>query len=228
MILALPLENQVVGVLHTINDRLADAVYCDRLDILYGRDYYNEKILGLDFKVSAFSFFQTNVAAVENLYSYALSLLDDFTDKNVFDLYCGTGTITQVLAKKASKVTGVEIVEEAVEAARAAAQLNGLDNCEFIAGDVFEVLDRLQEKPEVIVVDPPRVGLSNDAMDKIISYGVDQILYISCNPKSLANNLYYMQYYGYEVKTVKPFDNFPGTKHTECVALLGKVEESVI
>lgn len=228
MILALPLENQVVGVLHTINDRLADAVYCDRLDILYGRDYYNEKILGLDFKVSAFSFFQTNVAAVENLYSYALSLLDDFTDKNVFDLYCGTGTITQVLAKKASKVTGVEIVEEAVEAARAAAQLNGLDNCEFIAGDVFEVLDRLQDKPEVIVVDPPRVGLSNDAMDKIISYGVDQILYISCNPKSLANNLYYMQYYGYEIKTVKPFDNFPGTKHTECVALMGKVEESVI
>ena len=150
MILALPLENQVVGVLHTINDRLADAVYCDRLDILYGRDYYNEKILGLDFKVSAFSFFQTNVAAVENLYSYALSLLDDFTDKNVFDLYCGTGTITQVLAKKASKVTGVEIVEEAVEAAKAAAQLNGLDNCEFIAGDVFEVLDRLQDKPEVI------------------------------------------------------------------------------
>ena len=228
MILALPLENQVVGVLHTINDRLADAVYCDRLDILYGRDYYNEKILGLDFKVSAFSFFQTNVAAVENLYSYALSLLDDFTDKNVFDLYCGTGTITQVLAKKASKVTGVEIVEEAVEAARAAAQLNGLDNCEFIAGDVFEVLDRLQDKPEVIVVDPPRVGLSNDAMDKIISYGVDQILYFSCNRKSLAINLYYMQYYGYEVKTVKPFDNFPGTKHTECVALLGKVEESVI
>ena len=225
MILALPLENQVVGVLHTINDRLADAVYCDRLDILYGRDYYNEKILGLDFKVSAFSFFQTNVAAVENLYSYALSLLDDFTDKNVFDLYCGTGTITQVLAKKASKVTGVEIVEEAVEAARAAAQLNGLDNCEFIAGDVFEVLDRLQDKPEVIVVDPPRVGLSNDAMDKIISYGVDQILYISCNPKSLANNLYYMQYYGYDVKTVKPFDNFPGTKHTEVVCLLSRREQ---
>lgn len=223
MILALPLENQVVGVLHTINDRLADAVYCDRLDILYGRDYYNEKILGLDFKVSAFSFFQTNVAAVENLYSYALSLLDDFTDKNVFDLYCGTGTITQVLAKKASKVTGIEIVEEAVEAARAAAQLNGLDNCEFIAGDVFEVLDRLQDKPEVIVVDPPRVGLSNDAMDKIISYGVEQILYISCNPKSLANNLYYMQYYGYEVKTVKPFDNFPGTKHVETVVLMSKV-----
>ena len=223
MIRDLPLENQVIGILRTINDRLADAVYCDELRVLWGRDYYNEEILGLKFKVSAFSFFQTNVDAVERLYSYAVSLIDDFENKEVFDLYCGTGTITQVLARKAKEVIGIELVEEAVEAAKANAALNGLDNCEFIAGDVFEVLDRLQDKPEVIVVDPPRVGLSNDAMDKIISYGVDQILYISCNPKSLANNLYYMQYYGYEVKNVKPFDNFPGTKHVECVCLLSKV-----
>ena len=225
MIRALPLENQVVGILRTINDRLADAVYCDELRVLWGRDYYNEEILGLKFKVSAFSFFQTNVDAVERLYSYAVSLIDDFENKEVFDLYCGTGTITQVLARKAKEVIGIELVEEAVEAAKANAALNGLDNCRCLAGDVFEVLDSLPDKPEVIVVDPPRVGISSNALEKIIGYGVRQIVYISCNPKSLADNLYYMQYYGYEIKSVKPFDNFPGTKHTECVAVLEKVKK---
>jgi len=222
MIKSLPLENNVVGILRTINDRLADAVYCDELRILDGRDYYMEEIMGLKFKVSAFSFFQTNVVAVENLYSYAIDLIDDFSNKTAFDLYCGTGTITQTLAKKAGIVIGIELVEEAVEAAKANAALNGLDNCEFIAGDVFEVLKNVEEKPDVIVVDPPRVGIKPDALDKIIGYGVDQIVYISCNPKTLTENLYYMQYYGYDVVSVKPFDNFPGTKHTEAVALLQK------
>jgi 23S rRNA (uracil-5-)-methyltransferase RumA len=220
MIMNLPLENQVVGVLRTINDRLADAVYCDELRILSGRDYYNEEIMGLKFRVSAFSFFQTNVEAVENLYTYAVSLIDDFEGKDAFDLYCGTGTITQVLARKARTALGVEIVEEAVEVARQTAKLNGLDNCRFIAGDCFKVLDSIDDKPDVIVVDPPRVGIKNDALDKIISYGVDQIVYVSCNPKSLAENLYYLQYYGYQVESVKPFDNFPGTKHVECVVLM--------
>lgn len=222
MLRALPLESELTGILRTINDRLADAVYCDELKILFGRDYYMEEVLGLRFKVSAFSFFQTNVAAVENLYSYALDLIDDFEGKTVFDLYCGTGTITQTLAKKAKKVIGIELVEEAVESAKANAALNGLDNCEFIAGDVFEVMNSLADKPDVIVVDPPRVGISPDALDQIISYGVRQIVYISCNPKSLAHNLYYMQYYGYRVVSVKPFDNFPGTKHTEVVVLLSQ------
>ncbi len=225
MLLALPLENTIVGVLRTINDRLADAVYCDELRVLHGRDYYMEEILGLKFKVSAFSFFQTNVAAVENLYSYAIGLIDDFENKTVFDLYCGTGTIAQTLARKAGKVIGIELVEDAVKAAEANAALNGLTNCEFIAGDVFEVLKTVEDKPDVIVVDPPRVGISPDALDKIISYGVDQIVYISCNPKSLAENLYYLQYYGYRIESVKPFDNFPGTKHVECVALMSRIAD---
>ncbi len=215
MILNLPLENKVVGILRTINDRLADAVYCDELRVLYGREYYNEEIMGLKFKVSAFSFFQTNVDAVERLYTYAIDLIDDFENKKAFDLYCGTGTITQVLARKASEVVGIELVEEAVEAAKAAAADNGLDNCRFIAGDCFKVLDSIDDKPEVIVVDPPRVGMSTDAMDKIISYGVDQIVYISCNPKTLVENLYYMDYYGYKTVSIKPFDNFPGFKYVD-------------
>lgn len=222
MLRELPLEHEIVGILRTINDRLADAVYCDELRILAGRDYYNEEIMGLRFQVGAFSFFQTNVEAVENLYSYAVGLIDDFRDKKAFDLFCGTGTISQVLARSASEVVGVEIVEEAVEGAKAAAKLNGLDNCRFIAGDVFEVLSSIPDLPDVIVVDPPRAGISVDALEKIISYGVDQIVYISCNPKSLAQNLYQLQLGGYRVESVKPFDNFPWTKHVECVVLMSK------
>ncbi len=220
MLKGLDLEYELVGILRTFNDNIADAVNCEELKILDGRDYYMEKIMGLEFKVSAFSFFQTNIEAVENLYSYAVNLIDDFSGKVAFDLFCGTGTITQTLAQKAKRAVGVELVEEAVEAAKVNAALNGLDNCEFIAGDVFEVLETVSEKPDVIVVDPPRMGISPNALDKIISYGVDQIVYVSCNPKTLVENLYYLGYYGYKVKVLKPFDNFPNTKHIECVCLL--------
>lgn len=219
---ALPLTNRIVGILHTVNDRVADFVYCDKLFVIWGREYYMEEIMTLKFKVSAFSFFQTNILAVEKLYTEALALIRDLDGKTVFDLYCGTGTITQTLALRAKKAIGVEIVEEAVEAARENAKLNGLENCEFIAGDVLEVLDRLEEKPDVIVLDPPRVGVHPKALEKILNYGVKQIVYISCNPKSLVENLSFAEYYGYKVTSIKAFDNFPFTKHIECVALMSK------
>lgn len=220
---ALDLDNEIVGILRTFNDNIADKVTCEELKILEGRDYYMDEILGLKFKVSAFSFFQTNVDAVERLYRQAIDLIDDFSGKIAFDLYCGTGTISQVLALKAKEVIGVEIVEEAVEAAKVNASLNGLENCRFIAGDVFEVLEQTPDKPDVIVVDPPRVGMSLKAVDKIVSYGVQQIVYVSCNPKTLAINLQQYEYNGYKVKYLKAFDNFSWTKHTECIALLEKV-----
>ena len=222
MLLDLELNNRIVGILRTVNDNLADAVNCDELRTLWGRDYYMEKILGLDFKVSAFSFFQTNVEAVERLYTEALALADSFEGKTVFDLYCGTGTISQVLALKAKKVLGIELVSEAVDAARENAKANGLNNCSFIAGDVFEVLKNVEEKPDVIVVDPPRVGIQPKALDKIIAYDVPEIVYISCNPKTMADNLKYAEYYGYDCKYLKPFDNFPMTKHIESITLLKK------
>ena len=221
-ILGLKLKNKTVGILRTFNDNMADAVVCNSLKILWGRDYYMEKLMGLDFKVSAFSFFQTNVEAVERLYSEALALIDGLEGKRVFDLYCGTGTISQIMALKAKEVLGIELVTEAVAAAGENARLNGLDNCRFIAGDVFEALERVNEKPDVIVVDPPRVGIQPKALDKILSYGVQQIVYISCNPKTLADNLRYMEYYGYRCEYLKPFDNFPFTNHTECICMLSK------
>ena len=219
-LLALPLDDEIVGVLRTFNDSLADAVICQAQTTLYGRDYYEEKILDLTFAVSAFSFFQTNVEAAERLYTRAISLIEGIEGKEVFDLYCGTGTISQIMALAAGHVTGVELVPEAVSAARRNAARNGLDNCEFFAGDVFAVLSGLDKKPDVIVVDPPRVGIQPKALDKILAYGVHQIVYVSCNPRTLADNLRYMEYYGYRCDFLKPFDNFPFTKHTECIASL--------
>ncbi len=224
-LIGLDLNNQIVGILRTVNDNIADAVNCEELRILWGRDYYREKILGLDFKVSAFSFFQTNVEAVERLYTEALALVDSFEGKTAFDLYCGTGTISQILALRAKKALGIELVAEAVESAKANAKLNNLVNCDFIAGDVFEVLKSVDEKPDVIVVDPPRVGIQPKALDKIISYGVEEIIYISCNPKTLVENLKYMEYYGYKCKYLKPFDNFPMTKHIETICLMSRKGE---
>lgn len=219
---SLPLEHRLIGVLHTINDNLGDSVQCDEIRVLMGTDYYTERILGLEFKVSAFSFFQTNIPAVEKLYTEAMELIPDLDGKVVYDLYCGTGTITQSLALRAKKVYGVEIVMEAVEAARENALRNGLENCEFIAGDVLKVLDTLSEKPDVIVVDPPRAGIHPKALQKILSYGVEQIVYVSCNPKTLAANLEAGILYGYEVASLKVFDNFPFTKHVESVVLMSK------
>lgn len=221
-LLNLDLKEKIVGVLRTINDNIADAVNPEKVTILWGQDYYIEEIMGLKFKVSAFSFFQTNVDAAEGLYKEAIDLIDNIEGKLVFDLYCGTGTIGQVIAQRAKKVVGIEIVDEAVEVAKENAKLNGLTNCEFIAGDVYKVLNYYEEKPDLIVVDPPRMGMSEKAVDKIISYGIDEILYISCNPKTLAINLRQFEYAGYKPVYGKLYDNFPLTKAVEGIVLLKK------
>jgi len=222
LLLKYEINNHIIGIINTINDGLADFVYCDKLNVLWGSEHYNDRIMGLDFKVSAFSFFQTNIPAVERLYEEAVALIDDLDGKTVFDLYCGTGTISQSLAMKAKKVIGIELSAEAVSAAKENAEGNGLLNCEFIAGDVFEVMEKLDYKPDVIVLDPPRAGVHPKAMDKIVKYGAPEIVYISCNPKTLAENLYYLQHYGYRAEKVKAYDNFPFTRHCECVSYLRK------
>lgn len=220
MILGLELDKTVVGVLRTFNDSLADAVYNQGTKILFGRDYYNEEILGLKFKVNTFAFFQTNIDAIERLYSEALALIPNIESKTVYDLYCGTGTITQLMALKAAKVYGVEIVEDAVEAAKMNAELNGIDNCEFICGDVKAKLSELTEKPDMIVVDPPRMGMHDKVVDMLAAYDIPEILYISCNPKTMSMNLERFATYGYKPVVIKAYDNFAMTKHAECVCLL--------
>ena len=266
-LLALPLEGQITGILQICNDSLGDVVQSDETKILYGKDWFEEKVLGLTFKISPFSFFQTNTSGAEVLYQrareYVLGEINignagetsngnmtentpgeentpggdalngkasggnatethtvDLHDKVVFDLYSGTGTIAQLIAPVARKVIGVEIVEEAVEAAKENAALNGLDNCEFIAGDVLKVIDDIEEKPDYIILDPPRDGIHPKALQKIIDYGVKNIVYISCKPTSFARDLAVFQERGYELKRVSNVDLFPETVHVETVVLL--------
>ena len=223
-LLSLQLHGEIVGILHTVNDSLSDVVQSDRTDTLFGRDYIVEKILGLSFKISVFSFFQTNSLGAEVLYEKARSYVGETKDKVVFDLYSGTGTIAQMLAKVTKKVIGVEIIEEAVEAAKINAKLNGLDNCEFIAGDVLKVIDDVEEKPDLIVLDPPRDGIHPKALEKIIAYGVDRLVYISCKPTSLARDLEVLQEKGYRLVKASAVDMFPQTYHCETVALLSRVD----
>ena len=220
MLLSLPLEGGIAGIIHVINDSLADVVQSDETRILYGRDYFYEKLFDLTFKVSIFSFFQTNTKGAEVLYDAARSYIGDTKDMTVFDLYSGTGTIAQILAAVAKKVIGVEIVEEAVESAKVNAQLNGLNNCEFIAGDVLKVLDTIEEKPDYIVLDPPRDGIHPKALKKIIDYQVPYMVYISCKPTSLARDLQMLEEGGYRVVKARCIDMFPNAVHVETVCLL--------
>lgn len=219
---ALPLSGTLAGILHICNDSLADVVQSDRTEVLFGRDHFYEELLGLRFCISPFSFFQTNSLGAEVLYETVREYIGETKGQIIYDLYSGTGTIAQILAPVAEKVIGVEIVEEAVEAARENAALNGLSNCEFIAGDVLKVLDTVEEKPDLIVLDPPRDGIHPKALRKIIDYGVERMVYISCKPTSLARDLEQLQESGYRVERACCVDMFPWTGNIETVALLSR------
>ncbi len=232
-LLALTLDGRITGILHTQNDSLADAVIDEGTEILYGQDFFYEHLLGLKFRITPFSFFQTNSLSAEVLYQtvrdYIKSLYDQkkiSKDEVIYDLYSGTGTISQLLAPVANKVIGVEIVEEAVEAAKENAKLNNLDNCEFIAGDVLKVLDDIQDKPDMIILDPPRDGINPKALSKIIDYGVQYMIYVSCKPTSLARDLEILQENGYVMSRAVAVDQFPWTNHVETVVLLTKTSGS--
>lgn len=219
LLLALPLEGKIVGIMHIINDSLSDVVKSDETRILYGQDWFYETLLGLRFRISTFSFFQPNSLAAEVLYSIVRTYVEDARGMEVFDLYSGTGTIAQLLAPVAKEVIGVEIVEEAVEAARQNAALNGLSNCRFIAGDVLKVLDDLKEKPDMIVLDPPREGIHPKALPKILSYRVKRIVYVSCKATSLARDMETFLHAGYRLEKACCVDQFCQTVWTEAVAV---------
>ena len=235
-LLAADYHGKMTGILHTRNDNVADTVTNEGTDILYGQDYFYEELSGLRFKITPFSFFQTNSLGAEVLYQTARDFIGDALPsgastevaehgKVVFDLYSGTGTIAQMLSPVSKKVIGVEIIEEAVEAAKENAELNHLHNCEFIAGDVLKVIDAIEEKPDYIVLDPPRDGINPKALEKIIRYGVPQMVYISCKPTSLARDLEVLQVRGYQVERVCCVDMFPNTVHVETVVLLSQLKQ---
>ena len=218
-------DGRFKGVLHTKNDSVADVVKNEGTEVLYGDSYFYEELLGLKFKITPFSFFQTNSLGAEVLYETAREFIlgddkDSLNGKTVYDLYSGTGTIAQLMAPVCKEVVGVEIVEEAVCAAKENAALNGLDNCKFIAGDVLKVLDEIEEKPDYIILDPPRDGIHPKAIGKIIEYGVENMVYISCKPTSLARDLQIFMDRGYRVEKICCVDMFPNTYHVETVVKL--------
>ena len=215
-------KGQLVSVLHTENNSLSDAVIPEKVNVLLGRDYIVENLLGLKFKISPFSFFQTNSKGAESLYSVVRDFMGDSENKVVFDLYCGTGTIGQIAAPNAKKVVGLELIEEAVEAAKENAKLNGLNNCEFIAGDVAETIKKVKDKPDIIILDPPRSGVSPKALDYVIRFNAPEIIYVSCNPKTMVENLDVLLANGYKVDRSTVKDMFPNTPHAETVVRLVK------
>ena len=222
-LLNLNLDGEIKGFLHIINDSVADVVKADSIKTIYGNDYFYEKLLGLHFKISLFSFFQTNSAGAEKLYNIVRNFVGEIYDKTIFDLYCGTGTIAQIVAKNAKKIIGVEIIEEAVEAAKINAELNNIKNCEFIAGDVYKIVSDLNIKPDLIILDPPREGINPKAIPKIANFGANKIVYISCKASSLAKDLKSFEECGYNVEKIEMMDMFPRTYHIETVVLLSKI-----
>ncbi len=216
------MQGKVSGILHTTNDSTADKVTDEATEVLYGRPEITESVLGLTFTITPFSFFQTNTAGAEVLYSKVREYAGSIDGQVLFDLYSGTGTIAQILAPVAKKVIGVEIVPEAVQAAKANAARNGLDNCTFLTGDVLKVLDEIKEHPDSIVLDPPRDGVHPKALAHILNYGVEHIIYVSCKPTSLTRDLEMIQDAGYKLEKAACVDLFPSTTGIETVALLSR------
>ena len=219
-LMLLNLDGRISGILHTRNNSWSDAVTDEGTELLYGTGFIEETLLGLKFKITPFSFFQTNSKGAEVLYSRVREYIGDVAGKTVYDLYSGTGTIAQTVASVAEKVYGVEIIPEAVEAAKENAIANGLNNAEFLAGDVLDVIDNLDRKPDFIILDPPRDGLHPKMLSKIANFGVKNIIYVACKPESFCRDMGYFRTCGYRVARACGVDQFPYTKHVETVALL--------
>lgn len=219
-LLKLNLTGKIVGIVHIINDSISDVVKADSINIIFGRDYIYDKLLGLKFKISLFSFFQTNSEGAEVLYSVVKDFIGKEKNTTIFDLYCGTGTISQILSQNFNNVYGIDIVDEAILSAKENCTINNIDNCNFIAGDVYKSLDFINCKPDVLVLDPPREGITPKSIKKIIALNSPKIVYISCKASSLSKDLLEFLKSGYKIEKIKLVDMFPKTYHVETVCLL--------
>lgn len=218
------LTGTIVSIFHTINDSVADIVQADKLTLIYGTNHFTEKLCGLQFKISPFSFFQTNSIGAQKLYDDIKKLVANCHKKDIiFDLYCGTGTIAQIVSDTCKEVIAIELVEEAISSAKANAEINNITNCTFIAGDVLKEIDNIDKLPDIIILDPPRDGIHKKAITKIIDFGAKNIIYISCKPTSLARDIQIFLQNGYKLTNIKLHDLFPRTYHIETIALFEKI-----
>jgi 23S rRNA (uracil1939-C5)-methyltransferase len=214
------------GLLWTRHDGLGETTSSGETNLLAGSDYLEEEIGDLRVRVSPLAFFQTNTEMAEKLYGVAAEMADLKGFERLYDLYCGIGTVGLSLAPRASELWGLEVIEEAVGDAIANARLNEMERAHFFAGDVRLALRELVEeagRPDVLVVDPPRAGLSEKIVRRVIEAAPKRIVYISCNPTTLAPNAAQLVEAGYALRRVRPVDMFPQTPHIECVAVLDRV-----
>lgn len=203
----------------------AERIQADETFILHGRDYINDELNGFKYRIWPDTFFQANPIQAEKLVELALEMADVNKDMRVLDLFCGVGTFSLPLAKKSKDLAGIEIVENSILSARRNAKDNGLDNTFFMTSDARQGLIDLNDAwghPDLLVLDPPRSGAGGKVMRSIGRFGTDKIVYISCSPKSLADDLTWLRNLGYELITVQPVDQFPHTTHVENVVLLEK------
>ena len=214
---------EITSLLYVINEKGNDTIYDQEVLCYAGRDYIFEEMEGLKFKINAKSFYQTNSEQAYELYKITRDFAGLNGDETVFDLYTGTGTIAQFVAKKAKKVIGVEAVPDAITAAKENAQLNGIENVEFYVGDMKNVFNDAfiaqHGQPDVVITDPPRDGMHKDVVAQLIKIKADRIVYVSCNSATQARDLALLDDY-YKVERVQPVDMFPQTHHVENVVLL--------
>ncbi len=214
---------EVTTLVNTINTSKAQTAFGEEIRVIYGSGVIHDQIGKYTFEIAANAFFQTNTAQAERLYEIARGFAGLTADDVVYDLYCGAGTISIFAADQVAKVIGVELIDEAVENARANAASNGVENCTFVAGDMLEVFDRdflgAHGAPDVLIVDPPRAGLHPKVAERIASFGPERFVYVSCNPQTQARDLSMMKE-AYDIEAVQPVDLFPHTHHVETVAKL--------
>lgn len=221
-LLQIETRGNIKSIYHIKSDSLSDDLVAENMDLLFGRSYIEEELMGLKFRISPLSFFQPNVYTASKLYQKAFEFAEVDEESKVLDLYSGTGTITQLMASKCKKAIGIEIVEEAVEKAKENASLNDINNIEFICGDVLEEIDKIEKDFDTIILDPPRAGINPKAIEKIIAIKPEQFVYISCNPRSQLRDFKIFGKYGYKVKKYEIFDQFVNSSHVETIALLSK------
>ena len=216
----------IYSVMININRENTNVILGDRCRTLWGKDYIEDSINGITFQISPLSFYQVNPVQTEKLYGKALEFAGLTGNEVVWDMYCGIGTISLIMATRAKKVYGVEIVPAAIENAKNNARINGLDNAEFYVGKSEEIAPKLAGQgavPDVIVVDPPRKGCDEALLDTIVKMQPERVVYVSCDSATLARDLKYLAARGYEVKTVQPVDQFCHTVHVEVAVLMSRV-----
>jgi 23S rRNA (uracil1939-C5)-methyltransferase len=217
---------QIVSVVNNVTARKAGVAIGEYEVPLVGADRLKDRIGSYEFEISANSFFQTNTRGAARLYATAREYARLTGRENVFDLYSGTGTIAICLADVAARITGFEIVESAVTDARRNCRINRIENCDFVLGDIRSSLSRTDNRPDVIIIDPPRSGMHPDIVQTVIDLAPERIVYVSCNPATLARDAALMQGF-YSIAEVQPVDMFPHTYHIEAVARLERLPKIV-